>query len=219
MPQQILDPNPSKIVPSGNWKPSGPIPVHVRRFKYFPNINDWLPGDLLLVSAVRPGWISRSIIAAQVRGGYRDEDACWHHAAMYIGDANVCEAVGSGVQLTSIFHYVGSHRVRVRRDLGMTAEDRFRLVVKALARLRNSYSRGGVIKLFLRSFKGFWKDSAAPVTPFGVRAVICSQLYADAYAMVTSKLVVNTSTTEVTPAALSETQQLTDIRLYWKSIG
>lgn len=219
MPQQVLDPDFSKIIANGVWQASGPIPIHLRNFKHFPNIGDWLPGDLLLVSAVHPGWISRNIIKAQTRGGYTAEDARWHHAAMYIGDANVCEAIGRGVQLTPIFDYVGSHYLRVRRDNSLTNDDRYRLVVKALARLRNSYSRGGVLKLFLKSFSGYWKNSGSPVTPFGVRAVMCSQLYAEAYAMATSKLVVNIAFTEVTPAALSETLQLTDVALHWKSIG
>ncbi len=43
------------------------------------------------------------------------DDARWHHAAMYIGDANICEATASGVNLVPIFDYVGTHLLRLRR--------------------------------------------------------------------------------------------------------
>lgn len=219
MPQQLLDPDTNKIVPNGSWKPSGPIPTEIRTFGFFPNIDDWLPGDLLLVSATKPGWISRQIISAQKRGGYSEDDSRWHHAAMYIGDAHICEAVGRGVHLVPLFDYIGEHKLRIRRDLGLPLELRFRVAVKALARMRNSYSRRSVLKLFFQSFKGFWEDSGIHFAPLGVRAVICSQLYADAYAMATSKLINSNPSVQVTPAALSETAQLADIAVYWKKIG
>src|SRR5438270_1882627 len=112
MAQKFLDPDPTKIVAVGNWNPSGPVPPHIRKFKHFPNIDDWLPGDLLLISAIKPGWVSKRIIQAQIRGGYVAEDARWHHAAVYLGEANVCEALGRGVQLNPIFKYVGTHFLR-----------------------------------------------------------------------------------------------------------
>jgi hypothetical protein len=88
-----------------------------------------------------------------------------------------------------------------------------------LARLRNAYSQWSVAKLFARSFPGFWHDSGDSVSFFGVNAVICSQLYADAYAMATSKLITSVPSVQVTPAALSETSQLADVELHWNSIG
>lgn len=217
MAQLLLDPQ--NVVAKSNWKPSGPIPAKVRKFGYFPNIDDWLPGDLLLISATKPPWISRQIISAQARGGYSMDDARWHHAAMYIGDANICEAIGSGVHLAPIFDYIGTHYLRLRRDVTLSEKDRFRLAVKALARLRNSYSQWSILKLYARSFPGFWHDSSDAVSFFGVNAVICSQLYADAYAMATSKLIASVPSVQVTPAALSETTQLTDVALHWNSIG
>jgi hypothetical protein len=217
MAQLLLDPQ--NVVSKSSWKPSGPIPAKVRKFGHFPNIDDWLPGDLLLISSIRPPWISRQIIAAQTRGGYSMEDARWHHAAMYIGDANICEATASGVNLVPIFDYVGTHKLRLRRDPLLTDKDRFRLAVKALARLRNSYSQWSVLKLYARSFPGFWHDSGDSVSFFGASAVICSQLYADAYAMATSKLITSVPSVQVTPAALSETSELTDVALHWNSIG
>jgi hypothetical protein len=217
MAQLLLDPQ--NVVAKSSWKPSGPIPAKVRKFDHFPNIDDWLPGDLLLISATRPPWISRQIISAQTRGGYSMDDARWHHAAMYIGDANICEATASGVSLVPIFDYVGAHKLRLRRDPLLSDKDRFRLAVKALARLRDSYSQWSVVKLYARSFPGFWHDSGDSVSFFGAGAVICSQLYADAYAMATSKLITSGPSVQVTPAALSETSKLTDVGLHWNSIG
>jgi hypothetical protein len=219
MPQLVLDPERNNITPTGNWKPSGPIPSRVRQFGFFSNIDDWLSGDLLLVNSTSPGWISRQIISAQKRGGYSDDDSRWHHAAMYIGEATLCEATGAGVHLTPLFGYIGSHRLRLRRDAGLTLDQRYRVVIKALARLRNSYSRRMILQMLVDSFKGFWNDADRSVSFFGRRAVICSQLYADAYAMATSRLIASTPTLQITPAALSESTQLTDVALSWKTIG
>src|SRR5437762_102183 len=128
MPQLRLDPRQIEQ-PISTWKPSGPIPPKVREFGFFPNIDDWLPGDLLLVSGLSPNWIAKRIITAQERGGYSSEDACWHHAAVYIGDAHLCEASRSGVKALPIFSYVGDHILRVRRDIALTADQRYRIAV------------------------------------------------------------------------------------------
>lgn len=218
MAQIVLDPNPAQIKPIGSWQPSGPIPPYIRNFGYFPNIDDWLPGDLLLVSSVKPPWVSRQIIASQKRGGYVAEDARWHHAAIYLGEANVCEATGQGVHVAPLFGYVGDHLLRVRRDTNLKIEDRFRLAMAALLRLGTRYSAGDVVGLFARSFRGYWDGSPGAVSPLGARAVICSRLYSDAYSMVTNNFIASRPTLEVTPAALSETTKLHDVDLHWKSV-
>jgi len=134
MPQLTL--NPLDAQPSGmTWQPAGPLPIEVRRFGLFPNVDDWLPGDLVLVSHVQPDWIQRQIMEAQGRCGYAPDDAQWQHSAVYMGDAYVCEAGTSGVRYEKIANYVGSHKIRVRRDFSLTPDDRWRLAIQAVVRL------------------------------------------------------------------------------------
>src|SRR5712692_5760688 len=87
---QFLDPAATSF--TGTWKPTGALPRAVRDFGKFPAVSLWQPGDLLLIGAVRPGWVARKIIQTQ-ETQFAITDACWHHAAVYMGDEqNVCEA-------------------------------------------------------------------------------------------------------------------------------
>ncbi len=66
MPQIFLDPT---TVVQGvrlvEWTPDYPIPKHLRDWGYCPNYQEWLPGDLVLVSALEPGFIAQAIRAVQ----------------------------------------------------------------------------------------------------------------------------------------------------------
>lgn len=79
MAQVVLDPADTSTV--GTWKAPVAIPPRLRAFGRFPDITQCRPGDLLLVSAVEKGFVSRQIVKAQKRGGYAEDDARWHHAA------------------------------------------------------------------------------------------------------------------------------------------
>ena len=66
MTQIIL--NPKSVKDSDNlntWEPEYPIPNAVREWSYCPNFNDWLPGDLILVSAIKPNFIVKAIRSIQ----------------------------------------------------------------------------------------------------------------------------------------------------------
>ena len=215
--QKVLDPRESGA--SGTWTPPGQLPPWVRQFGRFPNIDSWQPGDLLLVSATRPPFASRAVISAQQSGGYRTEDARWHHAAVYIGGRiGLCEATLRGVGSGPIYPYIGKHLLRVRRDPALSREEGWEIAVSALTRLRSSYSFGSIVRHTLQAGSGFWKPSSHAHYS-RTRSVICSQLYADAYSMVTGKVLFNPANGEVSPAFLSSTGNLVDVDLCWQTIG
>ena len=196
------------------WSPDGPIPPALRNFGKYPNVSDWLPGDLLLVSHNAPNWIARQIVAAQERGGYGTRDAQWQHAAVYMGESTLLEATRLGVRYGSVYDYVGKYALRVRRDRSLTGNERWRIAMQAGFRLRKSYDFSAIAGLLRLSLSGFWK-AAKPIGSLPHQSVICSQLYADAYTSVTGFVL---APPLVTPAALSSCQRLEDIRCRWLKI-
>jgi hypothetical protein len=220
LPQHLLDPNDvSGSLSSESWVPDGPLPLGLRSFGYYPDVDSMQPGDLILVSPAEVTGISGEIISTQERGGYTHEDARWCHAAVYAGaKIGLCEATRRGVRAELLNKYVGSHLFRVRRDLSLTREVGWEIVAHALLRLNSPYSYFADIKLFLQAkHGGLWarQDKSAHQPD----ALICSQLYSDAYSMATGKTLWNSIGKEVTPAYLSQTAALTDVKLQWRKIG
>ena len=215
--QLVLDPQ--DLTTTSHWTPAGPIPPAPRQFGRFPDVRKWLPGDLLLFSAVSPNWIAQQIIQGQKRG-YAEEDACWHHAAVYLGDGvSICEAVITGVRYTPIYPYIlGDYRLRVRRDNSLSDEERWKIAIQSLTRLASPYGFKGIVSLALQSWRGFWTSSGS-LPYLGARAVICSQLYSDSYSLVTERLLVKNPTGTVKPADLSLAPLLTDVATTWLKIG
>jgi len=158
MPQIVLDPRTATSVGS-SWKPSEPLAIEIRRFGFYPNCGDWLPGDLLLVSEVIPDWIHRQITDAQVRAGYHADDARWQHAAIYMGDGRICEAGTHGVQYASIAKYVGKHQLRVRRDSFLTSDERWKLAIRAVVRLGERYNFAAILSVYRHSYALPWKSA------------------------------------------------------------
>lgn len=214
--QKILDPADQHT--TGQWSPSGPIPPPLRQFGRFPNVRDWFPGDLLLFSAVHPNWISKSIIRGQENGGYAAEDARWHHVAVYLGDGiSICEATSTGVHHAPIYPYLGEYLLRVRRDPTLTPDQRWQIAIKSLTRLGSRYSFRHILSLAYHSWHGFWRQNNS-LPPLGAKAVICSQLFSEAYTLVTSRLPLSSPSGPMKPADLSLTESLTDIETSWLKI-
>lgn len=193
-------------------------PLKFVSFAFFPNIDDWLPGDLVLVSPVNPDWIHRQISAAQVRTGYAAADAQWQHAAVYTGDGYVCDAGTSGVRYAPIFNYVGGHLIRVRRDFSLSSDERWRLVVQAIVRLGQPYNFREILSVYRSSLSMSWTSALRAQFVTRAKSVICSQLYATAYSAVAGKQVSRFVNTSVVPATLSLSAALTDVQLHWKDI-
>lgn len=215
MPQLVLDPDDRTVV--GSIQVDYPLPVSVRSFGRLPDAGALLPGDLLLFRAKNADFVGRRIEGAQRRGGFSADDSRWTHAAVYVGDHALCEARPfRGVGYSNFYSYIGGHYIRARRDPSLTTDQRYRLAIEALTRLRRSYSILRIAWLARQSFVGYW----SPVAPVVVaQRLVCSQLYADAYLAVTKTLVANTQTAIFTPAHLSATARLQDIPLGWVDIA
>ncbi len=217
MSQIALDPRHAKSNGT-NWRPVEQLPSKVREFALFPNIEDWLPGDLVLAAQVKPDWIHRQIAEAQLRSGFAAEDARWQHAAVYMGDGFLSEAGTSGVRYASISNYVGEHLIRVRRDPSLNGDERWRLAIQAVVRLGERYGFRRVFSIYRNSFSKSWRLALGAQFYKKSRSVICSQLYADAFSVVTGRLLWPYVNTPITPATLSLTQVLSDVQLHWKDI-
>lgn len=220
MPQIVL--NPSTVGANASnlavWKPDYPIPIRLRTWGYCPNFNDWLPGDLILVSAIKPGFIGKAIRSVQEKGGYAKDDARWEHAAVYIGSGALCEANRKGVSIGSIFDYADQHLIRVRRNDTLTQDQRWELAVNALKQQNYSYGFFSIVSIVWKARSGFWNGQGKPIS-FPKSAVICSELYADAHVKVCGQALGNLRSGEVTPASLSMDHALIDVQTQWVKIA
>lgn len=171
----------------------------------------------MLISAISPGFIARAIRRVQYRGGYADEDARWEHAAVYIGSGAICEASRKGVNVESIFDYIGSHLIRVRRNTSLTSDQGWNLAVHALLMKKYRYGFWSVVGLYVKSKVGFWRNQGKPIS-FPKRSVYCSELYADAHVKICDVALGNLKSGEATPASLSLSSKLGDVSLSWVKI-
>lgn len=179
-----------------------------------PNFDDWRPGDIILFEAVRPTWMQRAISRTHERMGFSEPDGRWTHAALYVGEGNICEAVTSGVRHHPIYEYVGSHRLRVRRDPGLDADGQYRVAIRALTHMRRDYSRITALKV---GWTGFWHDKN-PDSLLSAPGIICSQLCSRAHQGVTDRVLSTTQSPYVTPADLSLHGSLIDVPVSWRRI-
>lgn len=210
MPQIVLDPNDTSAA-----KPSGMdhrVPKRIRRFGYVPDTSILLPGDVILICATRPAWTSRLIQTTQEAGGYAQDHARWHHVAVYIGNGHVVEALTSGVIYRKLDSYSGNWLLRFRRGQNLTQSQRYEIAIQSMTRLRERYSLWALPRV------GFnlMRTMARPTEPVrGVRAVICSQVYWDAYLFATHHNPTPGVISDVSPAAISSSTVLSDIAVGW----
>jgi len=212
MTQKVLDPKLS--VTTGTWKATRPLPNKVRKFGRYPNIDNWKPGDLILLEALNPPLVSRAIQKTQERGGHSPEHARWHHAAIYMGNEYICEATFFGVRYQTLDYYISTHRMLVRRNTNLSDEEYWLIAINALSKLKSAYSFTAIIWIYLKSLWGFWREGNSLSKP---GAVICSELYVKSYSMATNRTVTNAY--PAIPADLSCTAQLDDVDVCWRAIG
>ncbi len=187
----------------------------MRAFGFIPDVSQWELGDLVLLSTAAPDLIQAAILKTQQRLGFAPSHAAWYHAAVYIGDYMVCEATRSGVQASSIFAYFLALerrplRIRIRRDYGLSGAQAARLVIQALIRLKYDYSLLSNGFLWWHAATQGFTGAGAP-RRIPLRATICSQLYADAYGIVTGKTLSPSTDRNATPADLSASGLLRDV--------
>ena len=157
--------------------------------------------------------MQRQIVNTQVKLGYADNDARWQHAAVYIGDHYLCEARPGGVRYHPVVETVGpSTYLRVRRDNTLTRSQRFRLAIRALMRLSQPYSYTSVVRTLFRPLNP--KRFVLALRP-RERALICSQLFHEAYMEATGRTLAERADMDVIPAQLSATNRLDDVQTDW----
>ncbi|MEK7246438.1 MAG: hypothetical protein AAB223_10520 [Pseudomonadota bacterium] len=215
MAQQILKPDDQTT--AGEWKPDRRIGKRIREeFGRFPNFDEWRPGDLLLFHD--PRWfsfVSRLIVWAQ-RDGYGSNHARWHHAAVYVGDGFVCEAsMIGGVRRLPLHAYVGKHWIRVRRDSRLSELDGYKIAIRAMTRLGQSYDFGAILLLIGQLIGGLWKR---PTLALNFKGAICSRLYELAYWAAAGRTLHDTDGRPIIPAELSRTDRLVDVAVHWRRI-
>ena len=188
------------------------IPPGVRAFGYILEIGQLRPGDLLLFSTIKPTHIAKAISAAQRNSGFSDEDARWTHAAVHIADGRMVEAVPvGGVQLGFLFDRILTSLVCVRRRAGLTKLQRAEICINALSRLGQGYSLSYIWRIReLLSSRIRWDPIHNDDAPN-----ICSMLYSDAFIAATKDLVVADKWSGISPAHLSATERLADVKVDW----
>lgn len=189
---------------------SAGIPEAVRRHGRVINPNVLEPGDLILVEAVRPGWIQRKIQTTQKKL-FEWDHARWHHAVVSGGGTEVCEALFGGVIAREYWEYMtGDYTVRVRRIAEATIAERTKVAYYAASMARTAYGFGAILPIRRSiSTKDPWRRRI-----WRSRGVICSQLYFEA-CMRNGILLGNMPPDHVSPAHLSASQAMVDVEIEW----
>lgn len=189
------------------------LPTAARRFGYVPNLAACLPGDLILFRDRRPSYTSGLIFRAQGRAGFSDEHSVWTHAAIFLYEDFVVEAVPwPGVRTRTLYSDIPNRILRVRRRANISDNDRYQIALRALRMLGLRYSVMGALTMGARMVGGLWNGDAVGSQP----SVICSKVFFDAYADVTRSLLRECPIADaVLPAHLSATPDLNDVDVGW----
>ena len=91
MPQITIDPGSSpEAVETVSLIP---VPEAARRYGFVPDVRDCRAGDLILSRPVSPRWLDEQIVHFQTQAGWSHADSCWTHAAMFLYEDFILEAV------------------------------------------------------------------------------------------------------------------------------
>jgi hypothetical protein len=188
------------------------VPPKVREFGYVPDLRGCISGDLILSFSIERGLIDRQIVSAQQRMGFGSDDARWTHAAVFLYEDWIVEALPfRGVVTGSLYNYFPDSVARIRRNPELSIEERCGLAVSAHRRLSLRYSLRAAIGAGLRAQIHKWGDAGGHADD---SAIVCSQVFSDAHLEITLKW----TDALVTPAALSATTDLVDIEIPWLKV-
>jgi hypothetical protein len=194
------------------------LPEAVRKHGHIPEFTDMRIGDLILVAPKRPSF-SQNLIQTVQSNCHSEDDRGWTHAAIYIGNFLICEAItDDGVSIASIFKYVPGYRLKFREPTNFNGDERYHLVIRALTRLRQGYDSNDIFNIVFAYFRGSWRPG---FRIFGRAAdkSVCSQLYADAYAEATGHVLVETPDGIVLPGDLSACDRMRDREVRWADLS
>jgi hypothetical protein len=214
MPQLTIDPrNIPKTI--GETDLLTPIPLRARNFGCVPDLRRCEAGDLILSFSISPGFAEKQIIRAQTHAGLSADDSRWTHAAVFLYQDFVLEAVPwKGVVTRSLYSDIPDSVLRVRRRPNLRVEEKYQIALCAQRMLGTRYDISAALSLGWRSWIGqmlnrVWVPAIKPV-------IICSKVFYDAHLEITRKLLQGCSTTDlVMPGHLSATSDLVDIDIPW----
>ena len=177
MPQRIIDRR--NVEDAVDDRRIAIIPPPLRNFGYVPNFGLCKPGDLVLSHGIAPNWIGRSISDAQRRAGFAADDNRWTHAAVFLYENLVVEAVPRyGVRLHNLYDDVMQNVIRIRRPRLDTELQRANVALRAVAALGVGYSWIAALRLGWRMNSGLWNPGG--LITYG-RRIICSKVFFDAH--------------------------------------
>jgi hypothetical protein len=146
------------------------------------------------------------------RREFPEQDSRWTHAAVFLYEDIVAEAVvWRGIHSRTLYRDVPGRLLRVRRRLSLTPDQRYKIALMSLRMVGQRYSVWTALFVFFHMLYGLVDRKG-----FSSRGVICSKVFYDAYAETTRSLLSGCHISQpVTPAHLSATGDLEDVDIEW----
>jgi hypothetical protein len=191
----------------------------IRQRGFLPHEADMRAGDLVLVAPRRPAWHQKRIVEVQA-GSYDVASAAYTHAAVYLGDFQICEAVLNGVRVHSILDYLVEYRLLVRRLATVDDHTGYRIAIRAIQRLRRRYSLALIVQIAWQAFRGLHRGRLPGLMDRFAAGVptICSALCVESIAEAT-QLIVKIQNGVPLPADLAATSKMVDVNVRWQRLS
>jgi Permuted papain-like amidase enzyme, YaeF/YiiX, C92 family len=219
---------PERVKSDKTWRARTALPQELLDYGLVPDFDVLHPGDLILLKASQPDFISKQIEKVQALG-YGSEHAAWTHAAIYLGDElMLCEAQFDpersefGVIVTPFWNYFKEHEICVKRSKYATnKETGWAIATAAVTKIGNQYDYKFILKLIAERIlfpKHMWLlDHTGKIS---ANAFICSSLYSTAHAYATDVTISDKLNGLCVPAYLAmESRHLEPVEISWRQIS
>jgi len=206
----VLSPDQPATATAVDWE----APVHVRNLGKIPDVTCLEPGDLVLCEPVGADRVASAIQAVQ-RRSFSPIHARWTHVAIIFDKERWIEALTRAVSCGSVFDRCHNHHLRFRRATGLPLDVRTAVALQAMTYLRARYTLGQAGFLGLKAFlPNVVRSQFRPHQ----KAIICSQLFADAFAEKTGGPAAPPHIADIMPAHLSRSEVFEDIPVSWRPL-